>query len=102
MEYYKLIRDRIPEILKNKRKNYKIHTASDEEYREKLLDKLQEEVDEYLSSKNPEELTDILEVVYAIANNHNLSNLELETLRKKKREERGGFGERIILEEVED
>jgi len=45
-------------------------------------------------------IADILEVVYAIATFKNISKVQLEEIRKKKFEERGGFEKRIILEEV--
>jgi predicted house-cleaning noncanonical NTP pyrophosphatase (MazG superfamily) len=102
MIYNKLIRDKIPEIIRNKNLTPVVHTANDEEYREKLECKLKEEVSEYLDNHNPEELVDVLEVIYAICSLERISIEELETIREKKREERGGFEKRIILKEVKE
>ena len=69
-------------------------------------EKLSEEWDEYLASKDVggqiEELADILEVVYAIAQAKGVSIEELEAIRAKKAEERGAFKDRILLKWVED
>ncbi len=48
--YNKLIRDRIPEIIEETGKPYVLRTLEDEEYKEHLDRKLQEELDEYKSS----------------------------------------------------
>ena len=102
MKYKKLVRDKIPEILKNQAKKIPvIHTAeNDEEYWQKLKEKLQEEVNEFIKDENENELTDILEVVYAICDFKKIKREKLEKIRIKKAKERGGFKERIILDEV--
>lgn len=98
MEHNKLVRDKIPEIIKSKGVVPKVHTASEEEYREKLREKLLEEVQEYLEEPSTEELGDILEVVYALSLLDGVSREELEKVREKKALERGGFEQKIILE----
>lgn len=100
MKYNKLVRDKIPEIIKEKGKNPTTHKASDEEYWEKLKEKLNEEVDEFLEESNEEELADILEVINSICDFKNISKEDLERIKLKKKEERGGFEGRIILDEV--
>lgn len=102
MKYNKLIRDKIPEILKNKNIDFITHVASDEEYWNKLKEKLQEEVDEFIKDDNSEELADILEVIYAICDYQNVSKSELEKIRKEKSEKRGAFKDKIILDETTD
>ncbi len=100
MKYNKLIRDKIPEIIKKKGKIPIIHIASNDEYYKKLKEKLQEEVNEFLKEGNEEELADILEVIYAICGFKKIDKEKLELLRKKKARERGGFKDRIILDEI--
>ncbi len=99
MKYNKLIRDKIPAIIKSQGRNSLFHIADDKEYAEKLKQKLGEEVKEFLESESPEELADILEVVDAICKYKNISQEELIKIKTKKHEARGGFDQRIILEE---
>ena len=59
MKYNKLIRDKIPEIIKKSGLKSVTHIADDKEYKQKLRAKLQEEVDEFLEESNEEELAEI-------------------------------------------
>lgn len=99
-KYDKLVRDSIPDIIRAKGTEPVTRQASLEEYEEKLREKLQEEVGEYLESGAPEELADVLEVVYALGSLTSHTPEDLEKLRLAKAAERGGFKERIILEEA--
>jgi predicted house-cleaning noncanonical NTP pyrophosphatase (MazG superfamily) len=97
MQYNKAIRDKIPEIIQKDGHSCNVETLSDEEFLEQLEKKLSEEVTEYQNDKNPEELTDILEVIYRIAQLKGVSKDELEKIRIKKSEERGGFEKNLFL-----
>ncbi|AEH36772.1 nucleoside triphosphate pyrophosphohydrolase [Halopiger xanaduensis] len=100
-EYDKLVRDRIPEIIERNGETPVVRTASDDaEYEAYLLEKLQEEVDEYVESRDPEELADVLEVAHEIREFEGLSERELRDRRGRKAEEKGGFADRIVLERV--
>ncbi len=100
--YNKLVRDKILEIIKDngQKSTHKILTA--DEYAVELTKKLVEEVEEYKKDKNTDELADIMEVVYALANLHGCTVEELEKIRAEKAEKRGGFEKRIFLVEVMD
>jgi len=93
--YNKLVRDRIPEILDSKGVPYEERTASPEEYKAELIKKLLEEIAEFAEESSPEELADILEVIEALKQLPEYTDVE--TVRLKKRTERGGFDKRIIL-----
>lgn len=97
----KLVRDKIPEIIEGDGKTCVTHILSDEEYIVALETKLNEEVAEYQADKNLEEMADILEVLQAICVAKGYSLDELEAMRKKKSDERGGFSDKIFLEYVE-
>ena len=97
MIYNKLVRDRIPEIIRAKGGECKTRMLSDAEYADALDKKLGEELAEYLNSHDPEELADLLEVIYACAALQSLSPADLEQIRADKAEKRGGFGDKILL-----
>ncbi|OGZ78599.1 MAG: hypothetical protein A2528_01350 [Candidatus Staskawiczbacteria bacterium RIFOXYD2_FULL_37_9] len=99
MKYNKLVRDKIPEYIKSKGGNPVVHIADDGEYWQKLREKLQEEVGEFLEAENVEEKADILEVIDAILDFKQFNKNELETVKNKKSGERGKFKDKIILEE---
>ena len=84
----KLVRDKIPEIIKSKGEKIKIRIADDKEYWEELKKKLKEEVDEFISSEEPEELADIYEVLHAIYDFKKIDKKFLAELREKKAKER--------------
>ena len=63
----KLVRDKIPEIIENTGKKAYCHVLAEEEYLSELDKKLNEECVEYQVDKSLEELADMLEVMYAIA-----------------------------------
>ncbi|GAA5531916.1 nucleoside triphosphate pyrophosphohydrolase [Deinococcus aluminii] len=91
----KLVRDRIPELFPA----YTYRVLDKAEYRPALLAKLEEEVQEYLTDRTPEELADVLEVLHALAALHGLTPEGLEALRARKAAERGGLAGRVWLEE---
>jgi len=93
----KLVRDKIPQIIRAKGLEPVIYVADPDEYATRLRDKLTEEVGEFLASdSDPEELAGVLEVVYALAALTGTDPQQLEKLRAAKADERGGFADRII------
>ena len=96
----KLVRDRIPEIIKNAGKKPITEILSQEEYLKELDKKLNEEVAEYQADKSIEEMADVLEVLFAICEARGHSLEELLQVREDKREKRGGFKNKIYLIET--
>lgn len=97
MVYNKLVRDKIPEIIKKNGSECAFRVLDGEEYLTMLEKKLYEELSEYSSDKSIYELADMLEVIYAICREQGYSESELESIRIKKAEERGGFEDKIFL-----
>ncbi len=93
--YNKLVRDGIPEMLDGKGVIYEKRIASDEEYKVELIKKLAEEINEFQEVGDIEELADVIEVIEALKKLPEYENVE--EIRQKKLEERGGFEQRIIL-----
>ncbi len=96
-KFDKAIRDKIPEIIQKDGHSCNIQTLSDEKFLVEIEKKLSEEVAEYQNDKNPEELADILEVIYRIAQLKGISKEELEKIRIKKLQDRGGFEKKLFL-----
>jgi predicted house-cleaning noncanonical NTP pyrophosphatase (MazG superfamily) len=93
----KLVRDRIPDIIRASGRTPRTRVADPAEYTGLLRAKLSEEVAEYMASGDPSELADILEVVHALAALDGLTPADLERLRAEKATERGGFAGRHVL-----
>lgn len=100
--YNKLIRDKIPCIIEAAGKKAVTHVADEDEYLEKLHQKLKEEFDEYFEKEAIEELMDIQEVLEALVKTKGMSWDKFIEKKSKKQKDRGSFDKRIILESVEE
>jgi predicted house-cleaning noncanonical NTP pyrophosphatase (MazG superfamily) len=97
----KLVRDKIPEIIRQDGRNPVCHFADEAEYAEALIEKLKEEAKEFLDNPCVEEAADVMEVIYAICKNKNIDISNLEEVRLQKVAERGAFEQGIILEKID-
>ncbi|SIA62170.1 Phosphoribosyl-AMP cyclohydrolase [Mycobacteroides abscessus subsp. abscessus] len=104
--YNKLVRDKIPQIIEQSGKRFSTKILNDQDYIKYLQQKSYEELDEYCAAEinedAVEELADLLEIIHSLARHHGSSIEEVEKVREKKAEKRGGFEEKIFLIEVED
>ena len=97
----KAIRDKIPEIIAKSGKKFNIKHLDDQSFLVELEKKLIEEVNEYVQSKDVEELADLLEVIYRISELKGVSSDELDKIRKDKAEKRGKFASNLFLIDAE-
>ena len=103
MSYNKLVRDNIPDIIKNNEEIPITRILSDDEYKIELEKKLYEEYQEVLNSsgkERTEELADMLEVMISLAKLEGKDLDDVIEVAKVKRLKRGGFNKRIYLEGV--
>lgn len=100
IQYNKLVRDRIPEIIESSGKSCTTEILSAEDYLRMIDAKLDEELAEYHKDQNIEELADLLEVIRAAAIARGYTLDDLERVRAEKATKRGGFEKRILLKEV--
>lgn len=100
-----LIRDRLPEILKQKGITAPEEKLDLEEYKKKLKEKLIIEAHEAENASSPEELTeelaDLIEVVRALAESHGIPLEQIERKRLEKKQSKGGFENRTYISHVE-
>jgi predicted house-cleaning noncanonical NTP pyrophosphatase (MazG superfamily) len=99
--YNKLVRDRIPEIIEESGARCKIEVLNDSDYLKMIDKKMDEELEEYHEDHSIEELADLIEVIHSAALARGYTLDELEAVRIKKREARGGFDKKILLIETE-
>ena len=102
--FNKLVRDNIPDIIRNNGEEASIRILDDDEYKEELLKKLSEETSEVKNATSKdellEELADVLEILKAIAELNNSSLENVMEIASEKRLKRGGFEKRIFLEKT--
>lgn len=99
---FKLIRDNIPELIKESGEvcDYAV-VQNDEFYISLLKDKLIEEVNEFLWAeptieRNLEELVDVITVIKALVAALNISEADFETKYKEKLAKNGGFAKKYV------
>lgn len=98
--YNKLVRDRVPEIIAAERRAYATEIMEDAEYRQALMAKLVEEAQEAAEAEPDEivkELADLYEVIEALLLAFDLDRDAIRAVQQKRRDERGGFEQRIKL-----
>ncbi|OGY23507.1 MAG: hypothetical protein A2172_04845 [Candidatus Woykebacteria bacterium RBG_13_40_15] len=101
MEYNKLVRDKIPEIIKKSNLKPVTHKAGKKEFEQKLIEKLAEEIEEFKRNSSVEELADLLEIIYAICDLKGIDKRKIELIRQKKANEKGAFKKKTILERTD-
>ncbi len=102
IEYNKLVRDNIPEIIEAQNKNCEIRILNDDEYYNALISKLKEEVNEFIIDPCIDELADISEVISALCKVLCISKDDLSLQLIKKRLVKGGFNKQIFLKWVSE
>ena len=99
-KYHKLVRDRIPEIIRQSGNECEVVILSDSEYRQALRQKLIEEAGEAAEADEQDlvaELADLYEVIDAVMASFGISGDQLLAEKMKRREARGGFAQKIML-----
>jgi len=104
-EFNKLIRNKLPDRMVSEGIVINGKSLSREEYSLKLKEKLLEEADEVAKSDSISsitiELADVMEVVYALAENYQIPFELLELERLKKREANGPFDQKTYVNYIE-
>lgn len=105
-KYQKLVRDKIPEIIRENGEVPVTKELKGEQYKQALMDKLLEEASEVVEAGIHEELIkeigDVQEVLAAIVKAHGLDSDEIEKLRRERAESRGAFDAGVYLQTVDE
>jgi len=104
-KFGKLIRDKLPEIMKGQGMVLHNTTLSEDEFVNRLKEKIVEESQEVLETCSTEDLTgelaDVVEVVYALAKASQISLEEIDQKRREKKDAKGGFEDRVFTDFVD-
>ncbi len=104
LDYHKLVRDGIPRIIETGGGQPVTRVLDQAGYLAALRAKLVEEAEEAQAASDRQlqsELADVLEVLQALAAAHGMSWEDVMAEATRKRDERGGFDQRIFLEYVD-
>lgn len=98
----KLVRDRIPELIRQRGATPHVRILDEEHFYASLLDKLREEMSEFEANPSAEELADLSEVLRGLARRLGIPYGLVERERVRKYEANGGFEEGILLEGIDE
>jgi predicted house-cleaning noncanonical NTP pyrophosphatase (MazG superfamily) len=103
-QHAKLVRDKIPQIIRAEGRDPKVEVLDDVGYERALCAKVLEEATEFSEAVSDahvlEEAADIVEVLRARLKLRGLSLDDVEQVRVRKNEQRGGFAERLFMYSV--
>lgn len=106
IKYNKLVRDKIIEKIESSWGKAVHHIATEEEFGQKLKEKLVEEAQELSKANTIEEikneLADVLKITEEIMKFYNITKEEIKDIMDKKDEKSCGFDKRIILDEASE
>ena len=103
-KYNKLVRDNIPEIIRQDGRSPKTNILNNKKYKDELFKKVVEEATELMNAKNKKEMIkeigDVYEVISAIVDLMGFDRNIIIDVQNKRRKKRGGFKKKIFLESV--
>jgi len=105
--YHKLVRDKIPVIIKSHGANCKVRRLKTTEYKKELVKKLVEEAEELCfkggnKQEVAKELADISEIIKALKGIYHLADAKIRKLARDKARTHGRFSKRLFLFWSED
>ncbi len=100
--HYKLVRDRIPEIIEEAGKTHQTTIIDGEDLKKAALKKLLEEAMEFVENPCAEEAADIMEILHFILEREGITDSQVMTAATVNRIKRGGFNMGYLLEWVEE
>lgn len=104
--YNKLVRDKIPQVIKAAGGKAKFKRLTSKKFEKELLAKVEEEAMGLQTAKNKKEMAseiaDILEIIEAVKKLKKIPNKDIENALRANMERKGGFKKRLFLIWAED
>lgn len=100
--YNKLVRDKIPQIIREDGKSCICHEATGPTLKSYAKKKLIEEVNEFLQDPCVEEAADVMEIFHFLCDLYDIRDSQIMASSTAKRVTRGGFNKGTILAWVND
>jgi len=97
IRYNMIVRDQLPDMLEKDGRKCQIRVVGNEEALHYLAERLRGQADEFLRAPMPIDAADMLEILRAMIGKAGWKFDEIEKIRAKKLEERGGFERNTIL-----
>lgn len=101
-EYNKLVRDKIPQIIKDSGRSCEYKILSDDEVKDALKDKLIEKAQIFAKRPSEDEISDLYEVITAIIEKFDFEPMHIDYLKMQNNENKGTYSGNTFLISVED
>ncbi|MBC3888881.1 hypothetical protein GH810_11205 [Acetobacterium paludosum] len=102
VDYNKLVRDKIPEIIKNSGRACEYKILGKSEVRDALKEKLLEKAQVFMNKPSEDELSDIYELLDTIVEAFEYEPLHIDYLKIQNKENKGSYSEKVFLISVDD
>lgn len=102
VEYNKLVRDKVPEIIRSSGRTCEYKVLGDLEMKEALKDKLIEKAQIFSQKPSEDELSDIYELLNTIIDKYDYEPLHIDYLKLQNKESKGTYSENMYLISVDD
>lgn len=102
-EYNKLVRDKIPEIIREHGRSCETKTLTDpQEIQKALTDKLIEKAHIFAERPSEDELSDLYELLAVIVDKYDFESMHIDYLRMQNKEQKGSYSGSTILVAFEE
>ena len=102
VEYNKIVRDKIPQIIRDSGRTCEYKILGESEVKEALQEKLLEKAQIFLKRPSEDELSDIYELLDAIVETFEYEPLHIDYLKIQNKENKGTYSEKVFLISVDD
>ena len=102
VEYNKIVRDKIPQIIRDSGRTCEYKILGESEVKEALKEKLLEKAQIFLKRPSEDELSDIYELLDAIVETFEYEPLHIDYLKIQNKENKGTYSEKVFLISVDD